>query len=62
MIWTIFLILVILWLLGLVSSYTIWVYPYIAGNSSHRAGGRTLSEATISTNDLHVDYFTSVAI
>jgi len=48
MIWTIFVILVILWALGLVSGFVIGGFiPYFARRRSRCAGVRPLSETMI---------------
>ena len=41
MLWTIAVILLILWLLGIVSSYTMGgLYPYFAGDRRYRSGAQ----------------------
>ena len=55
MIWTIFVILVILWVLGLVSSYTMGGFIHIfARSGSHCAGTRPLSREMTVANDLQI--------
>ena len=44
MLWTIFVILLIMWALGLVTSYTMgWVRPYPIGHCPDRVGGQSRS-------------------